>query len=217
MGLPTPDTSHLRDPRFASVYEPAEDTYLLLDALENDLPRLHAQRPTICVEIGSGSGCVSTFLGQVLTPHASLIISTDINPAATQATRQTTGRSGGAAVFAQCHTRFVQALEPRLQGNVDVLVFNPPYVVTPEEEVGSMGEAAAWAGGKDGRAVVDRLLPRVAALLAPGGVFYLVVIEENRPDEIIHLMAAQGLVGERVLERRAGRERLSILRFTKGD
>ncbi|KAJ1719306.1 S-adenosylmethionine-dependent methyltransferase, partial [Coemansia erecta] len=64
MGLPTPDTSHLRDPQFASVYEPAEDTYLLLDALENDLARLHARRPTICVEIGSGSGCVSAFLGQ---------------------------------------------------------------------------------------------------------------------------------------------------------
>ncbi|KAJ1842187.1 HemK methyltransferase member 2 [Coemansia sp. RSA 2703] len=215
MGLSTPDTSHLRDPQFASVYEPAEDTYLLLDALENDRARLHAQRPTICVEIGSGSGCVSAFLGQVLAPHGSLIISTDINPAATLATQQTTERSSGPAVFTQCRMRFVQALEQRLQGSIDVLVFNPPYVVTPEEEVGGTGEAAAWAGGCDGRVVVDQLLPHVSMLLAPGGAFYLVVIEENRPDEIIQLMTAQGLDGERVLERRAGRERLSVLRFTK--
>jgi methylase of polypeptide subunit release factors len=62
----------------------------------------------------------------------------------------------------------------RLQGQIDVLVFNPPYVPTPPDEVGSAGIEAAWAGGVNGRQVIDRFLPRVAKLLSPKGRLYMV-------------------------------------------
>ncbi|KAJ1729675.1 HemK methyltransferase member 2 [Coemansia biformis] len=216
MSLPTPDTAHLRRPEYASVYEPAEDTFLLLDALESDRVELQALRPTVCVEIGSGSGCVSAFLGQVLDPHPALIISTDINPAANAATQETAARcTTPIALLEQCCTRFVQALDTRLAGKVDVLVFNPPYVVTPTEEIDSTPEASAWAGGRDGREVLDQLLPQIPALLSPAGRFYLVVIEQNNPDEVAQILAEHGLLGTRVLSRMAGREHLSILRFTR--
>ncbi|KAJ2234734.1 HemK methyltransferase member 2 [Coemansia sp. RSA 1722] len=213
MGLPTPDTRHLRDVKYASVYEPAEDTYLLLDALENDRTEIQRQRPSVCVEIGSGSGCVSAFLGQVLDPYPALVLSTDINPAATEATRQTTTNTSSAAVFEQCRTRFVQALVPRLCRCIDLLMFNPPYVVTPSEEIDITQEASAWAGGTHGREVLDILLPQIPQLLAPGGRFYLVAIEENKPQEIMDYLETRGLSAQRVLQRRAGREHLSILRF----
>jgi len=62
----------------------------------------------------------------------------------------------------------------RLRGQVDVLVFNPPYVPTEPDEVGSSGIEAAWAGGINGRQVIDRFLPRIASLLSPRGRLYMV-------------------------------------------
>jgi hypothetical protein len=54
---PTPDTRHLAWPAYAEVYPPAEDSYLLMDALEADRARLVAQRPLLCWEIGCVSAC----------------------------------------------------------------------------------------------------------------------------------------------------------------
>lgn len=97
---------------------------------------------------------------------------------------------------------------------MDVLLFNPPYVVTPSEEVGSSGIEAAWAGGERGREVVDRFLPVVPKLLSEKGLFYLITILENNPDEIISILGKSGLRGEVCLSTRAGNERLSVLRFS---
>lgn len=50
----------------------------------------------------------------------------------------------------------------RLRHSVDVLMFNPPYVPTPEEEAelgqDSMDITGSWAGGKDGMQVTEKLL-----------------------------------------------------------
>lgn len=69
--IPTPSLSHLTREDYRKVYEPAEDTFILLDALEQDAERLSgsaggSMRPRLCLEIGSGSGCVSAFVSQIL-------------------------------------------------------------------------------------------------------------------------------------------------------
>jgi release factor glutamine methyltransferase len=87
--------------------------------------------------------------------------------------------------------------------------------VTPDEEVGSHSIEAAWAGGTHGRLVIDQLLPLIPSLLSEKGLFYLVTIKENKPDEIIHWMNELGLSGKVVLRRKAGSEGLAILRFSK--
>ena len=96
------------------------------------------------------------------------------------------------------------------------MLFNPPYVLTPSEEVGSASIAAAWAGGTDGREVIDRLLPDVGVMLAPGGTFLLLLLEQNRPEDVKRILEAQGLaVTARVEERSADEERLCVLRAVK--
>ncbi|KAL7369518.1 hypothetical protein ABVT39_001521 [Epinephelus coioides] len=181
-GYPTPVYSHAGRGDFRDVYKPAEDSFLLIDALEKDADRLQ------------------------------LMSYTDVNPAAAQCTAKTASCNN--VSLQPIITSLVESLLPRLSGKVDVLVFNPPYVVTPSEEVGSTGIEAAWAGGKRGQEVTDRLLPVVAQLLS-STVFYLITIAENDPEDIICLLGKCGLRGESCLSTRAGNEKLSVLRFQR--
>ncbi|XP_003456050.1 methyltransferase N6AMT1 [Oreochromis niloticus] len=207
---PTPLYSHAGQGDFREVYEPAEDSFLLIDALEKDADRLQRMSPCVCLEVGSGSGVVSAFLASVVGPSA-LYICTDVNPAAAQCTAETA--SCNRVSLQPLITDLADSLLPQLCGKVDILLFNPPYVVTPSEEVGSTGIEAAWAGGERGREVTDRFLPAVVQLLSNKGLFYLITIAENDPEEIIRLLGQSGLKGESCLSTRARNERLSVLRF----
>ena len=56
----------------------------------------------------------------------------------------------------------LDGLRPRIDGAVDLLLFNPPYVVTTEEEeVNEQARASlggAWAGGTNGTKILDTLI-----------------------------------------------------------
>ena len=179
-----PSLDHLSTADFECVYEPAEDTWLLCDALLADAPALASAAPSLAVEIGPGSGAVSTYLCNLLASRGAwrpAVIACDVNVHACRATLATAAANGARAGVEAVECDLLRPLAARAAGAVDVLLFNPPYVPTPDEEVGRGGLAAAWAGGEDGRVVIDRVLPMLPALLArPHGVAYMVVVEENR-------------------------------------
>jgi release factor glutamine methyltransferase len=77
--IPTPTYSHIKSDDFVDVYEPAEDSFLLLDALESELQYLEKVQPSICVEIGPGSGIISAAIGSVFRSKI-FVLSCDINP-----------------------------------------------------------------------------------------------------------------------------------------
>ncbi|POY76356.1 hypothetical protein BMF94_0553 [Rhodotorula taiwanensis] len=235
--LPTPLTPHLSKLEYESVYEPAgesslplacapQDTFILLDALEQDAELLKGSR--ICLEIGSGSGCVTAFLSGICGPTAAgpdpkqhtrtVYLTTDLNPIACESTLLT-AETNSHPFVETVNTDLTASLLPRLTRQVDVLVFNPPYVETVDEEAieaqaeEDKGIEKTWAGGHHGMRVTNRLLEQVKDLLSPRGLFYLVAVPENKPLEILSAMKERGLQGEIVLKRRAGREHLHILRF----
>lgn len=211
--IQTPELSHLSSEDYDHIYEPAEDSFLLLDALEHDLNRLRAAKPHLCLEVGSGSGVVVTGLASALGPSC-LYFATDINPAACRATTKTAARNG-CEVHA-INTDLVTGLEERLKSQVDVLLFNPPYVVTPSEEVARGCLEHTWAGGDKGREVLDRLLPSVPHLLSDTARFYLLMEQNNVPAEVSRRMAELGLKkSEKLIDRRAGPEKLSVWVYSK--
>merc|ERR1712100_1011696 len=92
-------------------------------------------------------------------------------------------RSHASSPSMAVQTSFTSGL--RLEGQVDVGLCNPPYVPTPAEEMQGCGIEISWAGGDRGREMIDALIPRLYTLLAPGGLFYLVCIADNGPEEIL--------------------------------
>ena len=200
-----PSLDHATFVDWNHVYEPSEDTFLLLDALFADRAALRTSR--VIVEIGPGSGVVSTYLAK-LTHNK--VLAVDVNEAACALTKRTAEANGAR----------VDVMRGDLCGalrssSVDALVFNPPYVPTDDEEVGGAGIEASWAGGLRGRRVLDRLLPHVARVLSPSGRFYVVCVAENDPASIVSYLRERGLTGETVLRRRARNEALSVLRFVR--
>ncbi|KAL9085972.1 MAG: hypothetical protein Q9165_007334 [Trypethelium subeluteriae] len=149
--LPTPSTDHVS---FDRVYEPAEDSFLLLDTLSCDqeitfLRQRFAQcslgdHGSPCIlEIGTGSGVVLAFI----TAHSKkllgrpdvLTLGADINSFACKATEETVRTACRQLTPYQNagHGIYLDTLNANLSdalhlGVVDVLIFNPPYVPTED-------------------------------------------------------------------------------------
>ncbi|KAL8877112.1 MAG: hypothetical protein Q9198_004812 [Flavoplaca austrocitrina] len=154
--IPTSSTNHVD---FDRVYEPAEDSYLLLDSLsspgevsfltERFGPRNNGDArisSPLIVEIGTGSGIVLAFL----TAHAKTLFGTpgilslgvDINQYACKASVQTVETACQSIAHDSRHasssrgtgfllTSFTGDLTSAIRPEtVDLLVFNPPYVPT---------------------------------------------------------------------------------------
>jgi release factor glutamine methyltransferase len=177
-----------------------------------------SEEALICLEIGCGSGYVSTHVNQVLRRlnREAMMVCTDVNADATQCTVETLTRHQVTQYEAiQCN--LADAVKSRLAGRVDVLMFNPPYVPCDADEFRTAsGITMAWAGGKRGREVLDRFLADVGALLSARGRFYLVAIAQNRPNEIIEILKRQcQLEGEVIARRTSANEQLMILKFHK--
>ena len=150
--LPTPSTSHVDIDR---IYEPAEDSFLLLDTLSSEAetkfltPRFAGHESTghhneanpspLVVEVGTGSGVVLAFI----TAHAYAILGradvialgTDVNSFACKATKQTVTQAcqsskAGNVEGSGCLLATLNAdlTSPLRDGAVDLLIFNPPYV-----------------------------------------------------------------------------------------
>ena len=206
--IKTPSTCHLNCDDFEHLYEPAEDSFLLIDALERDLPSIRSMAPTECLEIGSGSGVVITALATALGSSCRYT-AIDINPKACEATRDTALRNNCEVHTVCCD--LVSEVPQSLSGKVDLLLFNPPYVVTEPDEVGAGDLEHTWAGGKDGREVLDRLLPQLPQILSQTGRFYLLLEKKNKPHEVAEMMNNLGFTDSRlVIERRARNEHLSV-------
>ncbi|EZA58942.1 hypothetical protein DMN91_010443 [Ooceraea biroi] len=203
----------LSDEELKTVYEPSEDSYLLIDALEADLEILRRMKPAICLEIGSGSGIVITALAMALRRHCSAhFLAIDINPDACRVTRRTSLLNCVDVDVA--HMNLLDCI--RIRCTFDIVLFNPPYVVTGYEEMlDDRLLFKTWAGGKSGRQVMEQVFAKIPEILSDAGLFYLVVIKENDPEYILSAFEKLNMSGKIVCERKVRGEHLYVLRFRK--
>lgn len=205
------------------VYDPAEDTFLLMDALETLVNSKTMPIPATCLEIGSGSGMVTAFLRNCYPGHC-FTLAVDISIIATKATASTLQANpckGTPTVDILCMDCIDRMVPRRF---FDLVLMNPPYVET--ETI----EHNIWAGGHQGMSLLHRLFhdsgdgPLLEDIIAPGGNALLLLAACNHPEQFLNMNAdtvgCQACrAGSRswsvslVCKRRCGRELLSVLRF----
>lgn len=138
------------------VYQPAEDSRLLLEA-----SREHVAAEDLVLEVGTGSGYVAKALGDETEAR---VVGSDINPIACRQARD----HGVEAVRADL-------VEPFRAGVFDVVLFNPPYL--PENDLADRDDwmESALTGGETGRAVIEPFVDAVGRVLKPAGEVFLLV------------------------------------------
>ena len=127
------------------VYEPAEDTFLLVDALD-------IKQGDSVFEIGTGSGLIGLYCASI----GADVICSDINPIAVELVKKN---------LLMNKEKIIGSFEVRLGDlfsvlnigdEFDIVVFNPPYLpTTKEEKVGGWFDKAV-DGGADGLEVTTR-------------------------------------------------------------
>ena len=221
-----PCLRHLKLADYNLVYEPSEDTYLLLDglgvALQQNKITKQAKKMNV-LEIGCGTGVGIIYLTKQLLLSSSSsdeveCYVTDINPDAIRimlATAEANHIPSSCIHAHQCD--LATLLLPLQTAKMDVILFNPPYVPTPDDEVGSSTAIeASWAGGTDGRIVLDRAFPQIKQLLSyPHGVAFIIVVDDNKPYQIHQLLQQQySLHVQPLLRRKERNEFLTLLQIT---
>jgi len=185
---------------------PRPETELLVAAAINFIKEIPP--PQKILEIGTGCGAISL----VLAHHVPtcMVIATEISPAALKVAGDNRKR-----LHLKERVRFYRSdLFPPGHKNFDLIVSNPPYI--PSREIPTLPvpvrkePVIALNGGKDGLAVIKRILNSAAAYLKPGGVVLLEI--GNNQSERLRKRCFSGL---RLLFFRkdlAGIERIAIYR-----
>ncbi|KAL0242794.1 hypothetical protein GEMRC1_005357 [Eukaryota sp. GEM-RC1] len=100
----------------------------------------------------------------------------------------------------------------------DLLLFNPPYVFSSEEELIQAQQhpnsMTALSGGKDGSAILFKFLEIIPTILSNVGVCYVVVIDYNDLSKIVNYLRSLGLNGDVIREGRNSFEKLYILKIS---
>lgn len=175
--------------RFPRLYRPADDTWLLTDAVLGEIA--DSARALTALELCAGTGYVSVAAARA----GAEVTAIDINARAVTNIRLNAflNRCGVTAIHAD-----VRDLPPLPR--FDLVFANPPYVPTDADDLPT-GQALAYNGGLDGRALIDPLCEQAAGLLTPGGSLLLVQSEVNDVDHTCELLRRTGLLPSVVTHR----------------
>jgi release factor glutamine methyltransferase len=159
------------------VYETAEDTFLIAEKLavkEND----------DVLDIGTGCG----ILAIVSAKKANHVVAVDINPYAVKCAQKNAKKYDVTGKIDFLQGDLFQPINS--SQSFSLILFNSPYLPSePGEENSWIGKA--WAGGPDGRNVINRFITGVPDWLTEDGKVLLVQSSLSDPEKTIEMFNEQ--------------------------
>ncbi|MWK38874.1 methyltransferase [Actinomadura sp. J1-007] len=163
------------------VYRPQGDTELLCEALE----RSGALPGARVLDVGTGTGAVALAAAR---GGAARVTAIDVSARALLTARFNAFLRG-----VRINACLGDLFGPVAGEAFDVVLANPPYVLSGGNGAIVRGSARAWDGGTDGRTVLDRVCADAPAHLAPGGTLLLVHSALSGVRETLRSLRAGGL------------------------
>ena len=211
---------------FLNIYEPSDDTFLLIDAIEMELDYLNTHsyfnnfEKITSIELGCGNGLVSCcFLSKLKNLNIKKEINhycIDINKDAINLTKNILSK------YNFNNNTIVK--ESDLFNNIDknqkfdIIIFNPPYVTTGREEyTRALKERdiyAAWAGGKKGSETINKFVKELNERINNNTIIFLLLSKENDYNLIINnIKSKYNLNFELLMKKQFKNEKLAVFKF----
>ena len=166
------------------VYEPAEDTFLLVENLK-------VEEKEVVLDMATGCGILAVLAAK----KAKKVVATDINPYAIKCAEKNAKMN---CVEDKIEFRLGDLFQPiRPHETFSLILFNAPYLPSESyEERSWIGRA--WAGGPGGREVIDRFITNAPEFLTVDGQILLVQSSLSDIDKTLERFDETGL-GARVV------------------
>ncbi|MCJ7697032.1 MAG: methyltransferase, partial [Thermoplasmata archaeon] len=188
------------------VYDPAEESLLLLETL-------HVDSNDTVLELGTGCGLIALDCAH----KGSHTVCTDINPFAVQLTLRNIERN----------QLLLKGYKEIRQGNLfsvlhekelfDVIIFNPPYLPTKKQEkIGGWFDIAT-DGGRDGLSVTKRFIQGLKKHLLNNGRAYFIFSSLSNRLTLEHYLKNERFSSWIVARRMFDGEELDVYCVTPAD
>ena len=136
---------------FENVYHPSDDSYLLLSAIKIDGRKK-------ALDMGCGSGIIALHMAK----SGNDVVAADISKPAIKNTIFNAGLNNLKIDTIQSN------LFKNIKEKYDIIVFNPPYLPTINEDI-------SWDGGIKGLNIIQPFLETAKKHLFKNGVIYIVI------------------------------------------
>lgn len=157
-----------------AVFIPRPETELLVESVAQ---LISVERQATIVDVCTGSGCLAVAIAR-LRPYAR-VFAIDLSNASLDVARQNAARHAVGERITWLEGDLLGPLGgQQLEGRIDVIVSNPPYIAEPDwetlqPEVRLFEPRGALVAGPQGTEMHERLLEEAGQYLSPGGVLIM--------------------------------------------
>lgn len=182
-----------------NVYYPSEDSYFLAEQTF-----LSKSLSITAIDLGCGSGIQSLNL---LFKGASKVTAIDLNKDALETTRKNCEQAGFKGKIETLHSNLFE----NYKGKADIIVFNPPYVISDEIKYLDLD------GGKMGRETLDVFLKEFPKYLNEKGKCFFIQTNLNGYEKTSKILAEQNIKFEVIAKRGSFFEELGVYSCSRAD